>query len=169
MQQSQGVEKGLESSDDEEPKVSTGQPSTGQPQQTETAQPNIIEPMRLLMQNLMTQQTQMTRELLKELRANAPTANAPTVETPKKQPEVNGQSKPHEQRLEPRAFQRMEKFNGGEADFKEWGLDIRITAESVCPGIRGIMEWYVTEKGQGKETTYHNRGLEHPDSRLKEL
>ena len=94
----------------------------------------VTKHMNDIMVTMMQEQAKMTERLFKEMRDNS---------TEKKWESGGGekhQRRQHENRLEPKSFQRMSQFAGAEGLYREWSFDLLITAESVCPGITAMVE-----------------------------
>ena len=75
-------------------------------------------------------------------------------------------AKQSENRIEHKLFSRIEKFSGGESDYKEWKFDIEITVESVCPGFKAILNEFMKDP-QEEEINYDQYNLEHAKIRSK--
>ena len=136
-------------SDGEKPSEEKGQASTESPPQQMTGQQQqqhqpqmqeisvfekLTEHMNTMMIKLMQEQTKMTERLFKEIKDTS---------SEKGKESGGGDKYPrrqHENRLEPKSFQRMNQFAGGEGFYREWSFDVLITAEAVCPGISAMVE-----------------------------
>ena len=155
----------ISSVDEEKGQASTEQlpRSTENPPQEISVFEKVTQHMNEMMMKLMQEQAKMTERLFKEMRDTSS----------EKSRESGGgdkhQRRQHENRLEPKSFQRMNQFAGGEGLYREWSFDILITAEAVCPGITAMVEQYMKNREDGWYCHYSEFEMEHAEIRAKEF
>ena len=164
---------------DEEQQNGTPTPTMGQPQQEQQngtptptmGQPqqpmSILEQMNSMMSAFMQQQMQMTERLIREMRESSGGGGSGGGSGGGNSDKT--QRRPHENRLEPKSFHRMEQYIGGEGLYKDWSFDVLQTAESVCPGFNKMIQTYMEGKVTGWQTSYSDFDLEHAELRAKEF
>ena len=74
----------------------------------------------------------------------AATATA-TASAAKGNPEKKYPSKQFENRTDPKSFHGTKKLAGGESGYKEWKLDVEVTVESICAGLRAMLTNYMVD------------------------
>ena len=94
----------------------------------------ILRGLQASMQESM--QTMMTSPLNQRDSANASVA---TTAVAKAQEYVSDQGKPEKkefnQRFDPKRFQRLDKFSGGDVAWKLWSFDFKVIAEAINPSL----------------------------------